>query len=216
MAFNTSGQERVSRSVSSFDPDEGCSRSRRKRNHQSRQGISTGNSRKGRLSRFSGDGDSTASEKEKKPVFSALVHLCSVRDRSCAEINERLLKDGYSDLEVQAALERATECGLVDDARFADCFVRTKAAAGKGRVWIQRELSVKHGFDVESLEGWPHEYGLSESDQLESAITFLQTHPPRAKDLYSSAYRKLAQRGYPASVAREAARSWMKDAGIWG
>lgn len=215
MPYVSNGQERVSHSVCSFDPDEGRSRSRHRQKHQNRQGIPESNYRKGSGNRFSDDGDSVSSVKEKKPVFSALVHLCSIRDRSCAELNERLQKDGYPPAEVQEAIERATECGLVDDARFADCFVRTKVAAGKGRVWIQRELSIKHGFDAERLEGWPGEYGLSECDQLESAISFLKTHPPRAKDLYSSAYRKLAQRGYSASVARDAARTWMKDTGIW-
>ena len=220
MPCYTNGSEQVSRSVSSFDPDEGRARPRRKQYSKCRQGRSTENypkSKQGNLDSYE-NGNSCISEipeKSKKPAFSTLVHLCSVRDRSCAELNDRLLKDGYSPAEVQAAIDRATECGLVDDARFADCFVRTKVAAGKGRVWIQRELSVKHGFDVECLEGWPSEYGLSECDQLESAISFLQTHPPRAKDLYASAYRKLAQRGYSAPVAREAARSWMKDSGIW-
>lgn len=217
MPYASNGQERLSRSVCSFDPDEGRSRSRRTQGSQSRSRSSSGSFRKGKTTAcHSFESEVPQSfEKTKKPAFSALVHLCSVRDRSCTELCDRLQKDGYSLMEVQAAIERATECGLVDDARFADCFVRTKVAAGKGRVWIQRELSIKHGFDAESLEGWPSEYGLSECDQLESAISFLQTHPPRAKDLYSSAYRKLAQRGYPASVAREAVRSWMRDTGFW-
>lgn len=184
------------RSVCSFDPDECYSRKPK------------------RSRRSSSDEKEPSSAKPKKSAFGMIVHLCSVRDRSSQELRDRLQKEAYSPDDADAAIIRALECGLVDDDRFADSFIRTKVSAGKGRVWIQRELA-KHGINVDSLPLWPDEYGLCDGDQAQCAISFLRSHPPRAKDAYGSAYRKLVQRGYSCQIATQAARAWMEETGEW-
>ncbi len=139
-----------------------------------------------------------------------IIALSAVRDRSSRELRERLGRDGYDPKDVEVAIERSMECGIVDDMRFADSFVRGKVAAGKGSCAIERELA-KHGIDLASLPGWPHDYAMDEDEQMERAVDYLNSHPPKAKDAWASAYRKLVGRGYSASVASRAARRWSES-----
>lgn len=145
-----------------------------------------------------------------KSCFSRLIDLCAVRDRSEKELRERLVKDGYSGDEIEDALQRGTDCNFVNDARFADSFVRGKVSAGKGQRYIECELE-KRGINPSILLGWPNEYGLCENDQLDKATSFLNTHPPRAKDVWGSAYRKLISKGYSSSIASQAVRTWFNQ-----
>ena len=142
--------------------------------------------------------------------FERIVVLCSVRDRSSTELVDRLESEGYSAGEAHAAVERSLECGLVDDMRFAEGFIRGRMSAGKGVVAIEKELA-KHGIDACVLDDWPDAYGLGEDDQVESAIDYRSAHPPKAKDAWSAAFRKLVGRGYAQSVASRATRRWMES-----
>ena len=148
---------------------------------------------------------------ERTDCFDRIVALCAVRDRSSTELVERLGKDGYTSAQVEEALGRSRECGLVDDARFADAFVRGRVSAGKGARGIEKSL-LEHGIDPLSLEGWPEAYGMSEEEQVERGCDYLRSHPPRAKDAWAAAYRKLLSRGYSARIASKACRLWADEA----
>ena len=151
--------------------------------------------------------------KERKPLaermdaFDRLVQLCGVRDRSSKELTDRLTADGYQQNIVEDAIKRAVSCGLVDDKRFLDSFVRGKVNAGKGLYGLVKDLE-KHGLDPSGLEGWPDSYGLDEQSQIQRACEYLRAHPPKAKDYYAAAYRKLISRGYSIAIAGKACRLW--------
>lgn len=181
--------------VSSFDPDEG----RRPRSGKAKPEP---------------EGRRDAA-KPKKPAFQRIVALCAVRDRSQQEVRDRLQRDGYAAEEAEAALARAVDCGLVDDRRFADAFVRARISAGKGEVVIKRDLQ-RHGLALVDVPGWPEDYGYDEQGQLDAAVRFLRAHPPTAKDARGAGYRKLMGKGYPASVSSKAVRIWLEGESAQG
>jgi regulatory protein len=182
------------RALSSFDPDEGGKPrrgaswgARRKRPHPGRDGA------------------------PRKGAFSRLVQLCATRDRSQAELRERLLEDGYDAEQAEEAVQRALDCNLVDDARFADAFVRARVSAGRGLLGIERDLAT-HDIDPAILEGWPESYALGREDQILRAVAMLDSHPPKAKDTWAAAYRRLISKGYAPAIARVVVRLWRKGA----
>ena len=171
------------RAVSSFDPAPGRSTRKRRRTQAG----------KGSAPRM-------------KP-FDKLVQLCSVRERSSAELAQRLTGYGYSESDVQEALAKAQRLGIVDDARFTELFIRARLASGRGERSIERDL-LKHGIVARDLEGWPEAFGIHDESQLEAALDLLRSHPPRAKDAWGAAYRKLTNRGFQPGVVSRAVRQW--------
>jgi regulatory protein len=140
-------------------------------------------------------------------TFDKLVQLCSVRERSSAELAQRLTGYGYSDADAQEAIAKAQRLGIVDDARFTELFIRTRLASGRGERSIERDL-LKHGIVARDLEGWPEAYGIQDDSQMEAALDLLRSHPPRAKDAWGAAYRKLTNRGFQPGVVSRAVRQW--------
>lgn len=176
------------RAVSSFDPDPVRAPRRRRR-------PSTGKGEPPRM----------------KP-FDKLVQLCSVRERSSAELAKRLTTYGYPEDEAREAIAKAQRLGIVDDTRFADLFIRSRLAAGRGERSIERDL-LKHGIVARDLDGWPEAYGIEDEAQLELAVALLNAHPPRAKDAWGAAYRKLTNRGFQPGIVSRAVRTWYESRG---
>lgn len=148
--------------------------------------------------------------KPRRSAFKRIVQLCSVRDRSQCELANRLRKDGYGEGELQEALSLALDCGLVDDMRFADAFIRARISAGKGEIAIGKDLE-KHGIALSDIPQWPESYGYDEQSQVRAAVRFLQVHPPKAKDAWGAGYRKLVGKGYSSYVASKAVRMWQEE-----
>ena len=190
-------------SVSSFDPSEGraCSTQR-----PSKLGRGTKTQAKRRLDTH--EEDSEKRHTSSHDAFQRIIALCTVRDRSARELAERLAREGYDDAHIDEALEHAQSCGLVDDQRFADAFIRGRISAGKGELIIKRDLK-KHGIELESVFGWPQDFAMSEEEQLERASQILKTFSCTSKDPYSSARRKLESRGYSSAIAHRAVEAWL-------
>ena len=94
--------------------------------------------------------------------------------------------------------------------RFAEVLVRSRVSQSKGSDGITRELA-ENGIDATDVEGWPYEFGLSYDEELDRALAYLRRKPPRSKNLREGAYRKLAQRGFPSSIASSAARMYIEE-----
>lgn len=143
-----------------------------------------------------------------------IERLCAVREQSSVLLAKRLVREGYDEECTARAVQRALDCGLLDDARYAECLVRSRLAAGRGVPGIERELA-QAGLSLADVEGWPDEFGVeSEGEgELERALAFLRRHPPRSKNLREGAFRKLCSKGYSAGVASSAARAWSESAG---
>jgi regulatory protein len=68
------------------------------------------------------------------------------RERSRAELEQRLARAGVRVGDREATLERASEAGLVDDARFAEMRARLLAERGAGDLLVLQDLE-RHGVD---------------------------------------------------------------------
>jgi regulatory protein len=73
------------------------------------------------------------------------------RDRSRAELEQRLRRAGVEPDEREAALDRLTETGLLSDERFADDRARALARRGAGDALIRRDLR-RQGVDHTVVE----------------------------------------------------------------
>ncbi len=144
-------------------------------------------------------------------AFRKIERLVCLREHASKALQARLVKDGFSEDVARAAVERAQRCGLVSNERFADVLVRSRLSQGKGLQGIAAELTA---LDIdplsvpEYLEAKNHEQG---PDELARALALLDAKPPRSKHLRESAYRKLMQKGYGASVSASAARIWSEE-----
>lgn len=136
--------------------------------------------------------------------------LVARRDYSSAEILEKLRQDGYAEASRSEALERAVACGLVDDARYAAAFVRSKVSAGWGERRIAQALSRK-GIEPGDVEGWPEEF-LDPEGEASRAAALLERRRLPERDAYGKLMRFLLSRGFPAGVARQAVERRLADA----
>lgn len=143
-------------------------------------------------------------------AFKKILRLVNVRERCTSELQERLMKESFSETAIEEALSRAVACGLVDDLRFAEALIRTRVRAGKGRQGIETELK-RFSLEASEVAGWPEEFLGSEEDELARALDFLKRRPPTAKNKREAAYRKLATRGYRSDTASAAARLWFES-----
>lgn len=146
-------------------------------------------------------------------AFRKIERLACMREHASKALQARLEKDGFETEVAQAAIERAQRCGLISNERFADVLVRSRLSQGRGLQGIAAELS---SLDIDPctvaayLEASEQESG---PDELARALSFLDAKPPRGKRLRESAYRKLMQKGYGASVSASAARIWFEEHG---
>ena len=153
----------------------------------------------------------TSLAEEESKAFKKILKLASIREQASKKLYERLIKDGFSEQAASSALARAIEVHIVDDKRYAEAYLRTQLAQGKGRRGIERALE-QLDIDSPSEETWQLAYEQFGDDELKRAIALLNRKPPRSKNLREGAYRKLVQKGYSADVAASAARRWSESA----
>lgn len=146
-------------------------------------------------------------------AFKKIVALVNVSDRSEKSVRERLAKAGFSQNDIDEAVERATRCSILDDARFASVLINSRISQGRGSIGIARELS-DNGIDPDSVEGWPYDFPFEHDDELNRALDILERKPPRSKNVREGAYRRLVQKGYPSSIAASAARIWSESVNL--
>ncbi|MCL2825922.1 MAG: RecX family transcriptional regulator [Eggerthellaceae bacterium] len=142
-----------------------------------------------------------------------IARLSAARERSALEVGARLQSAGFDPTEIQAGIDRAKACGIIDDGRFAEALIRGRVSAGKGRQGIELELD-GHSIDPESVPGWPGAFGLGdEESEVARATRLLQAKPPTSANFREAAYRKLIRKGFSSSVAATASRVWSEGLG---
>ena len=143
-------------------------------------------------------------------AFKKILRWVKVRDRSVKETRTRLLRDGFGNAAVEAAIEKAIDYRFLDDARFADTLIRSRLNQGKGLDGAVRELQ-RHGISAHALlPGFPEEYLADRPSQEDSAFAFLCRKPPHAKNARQAAYAKLVRAGYPMALSAEVANRWFR------
>ena len=135
--------------------------------------------------------------------------LLNRRDYSSSELATKLREAGYHPSVADEIVARFVEVGLLDDGRFAELFARSKAAAGWGRIKIERELA-RRGVDATQLEGWP--FGYLEEDESETAFALASRRRLSGKNDFQKLVRFLCGRGFPMGVAMDAAKRVLAEA----
>ena len=135
--------------------------------------------------------------------------LLNRRDYSSSELAAKLREAGYHPSVADEVVARFVEVGLLDDKRFAELFARSKAAAGWGRIKIERELT-RRGVDATQLEGWPS--GYLEEDESETAFALASRRRLSGKNDFQKLVRFLCGRGFPMGVAMDAAKRVLAEA----
>jgi regulatory protein len=140
------------------------------------------------------------------------LRLLTARARTRAELEERLLKRGYPESLVNEVLNRLVDVGLIDDADFAEQWVRSRHVnAGKGKRALAAELRTK-GVDDEVINSALADIDAgAERDRAEQLVRAklrrekLLDEP--GKDVDAKVLRRLvgmlARRGYHQSMAFE-------------
>ncbi len=137
------------------------------------------------------------------------VRLLTYRDRSVAELRERLAEDGFLPETVSGVVDRLTDVGLVDDERFARSFARSLTQIRHlGRSRAARELAAR-GIDPE-LAGEALDEALSVEAEEAAAGEFSRSLARRPGATRDKIAARLARRGYSPRVALSAARQAME------
>lgn len=127
------------------------------------------------------------------------------------QLKDKLVRKGAAESTITKVLEKLTELKLVDDALYAETFVRTRSR-NKGAIRLRQELFRKGVAEplVDKAVG-----ELDEDTQLESAAALAQKNLWRWKgeprERYAKAYAFLARRGFPAEVVRAALEQIFAD-----
>ena len=118
------------------------------------------------------------------------------------QLKDKLSRKGATEETVAKVLEKLTELKLVDDALYAEAFVRSRSR-NKGAIRLRQELFRKGVAEplVDKAVG-----ELGEAAQLESALALAEKNLWRWKgeprERYAKAYAFLARRGFPVEVVR--------------
>ena len=73
-------------------------------------------------------------------AFRTLLRALERRSFARADLARRLVRKGHPRPAVDAAIERAAGLGLLDDAAYAQTYVQTRAARGRGPARLTRDL----------------------------------------------------------------------------
>jgi regulatory protein len=73
-------------------------------------------------------------------AYRTVLRALELRSFARADLGRRLVRKGHPRAAVDTALERAAELGLLDDGAFAQSYVQTRAARGRGPSRLTRDL----------------------------------------------------------------------------
>ncbi|WP_369938941.1 recombination regulator RecX [Xanthomonas medicagonis] len=147
---------------------------------------------------------------EQTPLQKALGLLVR-REHSRKELTRKLRVRGVEPDAAAAAVDRLTEDGWQDDARFAELLVRSRANTGYGPLHIRAELGT-HGLDSDAIATAMAAF---EGDWTENARDLVQRRFGAAGPVDLPQRRKaadlLARRGFDGDSIRAATRYEPED-----
>lgn len=150
----------------------------------------------------------TTRERPRTSVKDRALRLLSVRSRSRAELERRLVRAGYEGQEVESTIADLEASGLVDDERFARELAESKRRRGMGRRAGLAALREK-GVDREIAERVVGD--VNPEDEADRAYRLACARLERLRALSPDvAYRRtvsfLIRRGYEPVIASTAVR----------
>ncbi len=149
-----------------------------------------------------------AESDERPEAFDVGLRLLARREHSRAELSAKLAQRGYEQSEIEPALDRLESEGALDEARFAEQYVRLRLRQGYGPARIRADL-VTRGVDGAALEAALAAEGEADDDEhwLERAEAARRrrfgAELPGDYDERARQARFLERRGFPAAhIAR--------------
>lgn len=143
----------------------------------------------------SGGGDdgvaSSAPKRRRRPEPTPLqraLGLLTRREHSRLELARKLQQRGVERDQADAAIDKLTEAGWQDDARFAESLLRNRAGSGYGPAYIRAELAT-HGLGSETVAATMDGF---EGDWGENARDMVRRRHPQALSGDRDARRKAA------------------------
>jgi regulatory protein len=127
------------------------------------------------------------------------LRMLTDRARTRAELADVLTAEGVEPAIVTAVLDRLVELRLVDDAAYAEAFVRSRARAGVARQTMNRELRSKGIGEQDAAAALDD---LGPEQEREAAVLLASVRARRMAGLPEQVVRRrlyglLARRGYP-------------------
>lgn len=139
------------------------------------------------------------------------MDLLARREHGRAELARKLRQRGAAAELIEAALERLERDGLLNEARYLECFIASRARGGYGPLRIREELA-QRGLPREAIEAAIREAGIDWTAQLREAWRrrFAEQLPVDAKTRAQQG-RFLSYRGYPADMVSRLLRNAQSD-----
>jgi regulatory protein len=130
------------------------------------------------------------------------LRMLTDRARTRHELAEVLAAEGVDDEIAATVLARLTELRLIDDAAYAEAFVRSRQRAGVAKRTIARELRAK-GVDDDQSEAALE--NIEPEQERETAVLLASRRAGRTSGLPQQVRRRrlhglLIRRGYPADL----------------
>ena len=137
---------------------------------------------------------------QEKDFRDTALRILDGREHSCAELNKKLRQRGCSAVQAEQLVAKMLQLGLLDDLRFAGCFVREGLRKNWGAGRIKREL-VQRGVDRDIIAAAAVENGLDDQEsEFTRAETILRRKFRSGADRQKMV-RFLAARGYSSACA---------------
>lgn len=147
-------------------------------------------------------------EKPSEDAFQRILKLAAMREQSSAKLLNRLISEGYAEAEVESALSKAIEYNIVNDLRYAESYLRSQRASGKGIAKALRDLQSMQ-IDISEDEDILSYVLECEDTEEQHALDLLNRKPPRSRNLREGAFRRLVSAGYSTQVASSVSRRWV-------
>ena len=160
------------------------------------------------MDRFSSANGQRPTANDSDRCYTAALRILNYRFNSAAELRRKLAAKDFDQTTIEATLARLRDEKWLDDARFAEAFVRTRMRKRIGRLRIRRELMAA-GVDDETAAG---ALGRNRDEEGErEAVTALARKRAARLDLATPEGRNkltayLLKQGYDLSLIREIVR----------
>lgn len=149
-----------------------------------------------------------SAEEQSRQAYAKVLRSASAYEQSSIRMRKKLEAAGYPQAAIDSAMDKAQRLGVIDDVRYAECLIRSTAAAGRGMELVKREVR-DLGLFIEDLEAYQAYIADGEDVQIEAALDLLTRHPSRAKDKRAAGMRKLISKGYSMPIASRAVAIWI-------
>lgn len=136
-------------------------------------------------------------------AWQRLLSQVGARERSGSHLERALVQEGFAAQVARDAVTRARACQIVDDARFAETFARSKVRAGWGRARIERALE-QEGVEASAASGIEELFS-SEAEERRAWEALQRKRVPERNPEQKLA-RFLASRGFSATLSLRLAR----------